>query len=249
MFNFIAENPDELNMIDQEELEMIGEGDDEGWVKARNYKGEVGYVPRSYLEIIGMKDQKNNQSSDYMGQPLLQQGFSFSSVDYSSTSIEFHPLESIPEGVTINFREPTSPPSNVKQNHKNHIRFCKALYDFDTSSNSELSFKEGDIVKVLRTKTPSGGDDGWWEGEIYGKVGLFPSLVVEPLKGPFPESNAQPNIGLSPSTISPTFAIGSAQPQNERLEIIETDNNILMKQLTPEKLKGGREKRVRSWRI
>ena len=71
------------------------------------------------------------------------------------------------------------------------------MYDFEASSNSELSFKEGDIVKVLRTKTPSGGDDGWWEGEIYGKVGLFPSLVVEPLKGTFPESNVQP------STISP----------------------------------------------
>ena len=140
MFNFIAENPDELNMIDQEELELIGEGDDEGWVKARNYKGEVGYVPRSYLEIIGMKDQKNSQNNDYMGQPLLQQGFSFSSVDYSSTSIEFHPLESIPEGVTINFREPTlQNTSNPKQ--KNHVRFCKALYDFEASTNSELSFK------------------------------------------------------------------------------------------------------------
>ena len=77
-----------------------------------------------------------------MGQPLLQQGFSFSSVDYSSTYIKFHPLESIPEGVTINFREPTSPPSDVKQNHKNHIRFCQALYDFEASSSSELNFKK-----------------------------------------------------------------------------------------------------------
>ena len=25
----------------QEELELLGEGDDEGWVRARNYKGEV----------------------------------------------------------------------------------------------------------------------------------------------------------------------------------------------------------------
>ena len=34
---------------------------------------------------------------------------------------------------------------------------------------------------MLRTKTPSGGDDGWWEGERLGRVGLFPSLVVEPV--------------------------------------------------------------------
>ena len=232
MFNFIAENPDELNMIDQEELELIGEGDDEGWVKARNYKGEVGYVPRSYLEIIGGKDQKSNQSNDYMGQPLLQQGFSFSSVDYSSTSVEFHPLESIPEGLTINFREPIS---TTKQ--KNHIKFCKALYDFDASSYSELSFKEGDIIKVVRTKTPSGGDDGWWEGEICGKVGLFPSLVVEPLKGVFQESNIQPKTSQSSSTVSPPFQVESQQLQTERLEIIEPGNDTLLKPLTPEKVK------------
>ena len=29
------------NFHSQEELELIGEGDDEGWVRARNYKGEV----------------------------------------------------------------------------------------------------------------------------------------------------------------------------------------------------------------
>ena len=230
MFNFIAENPDELNMIDQEELELLGEGDDEGWVKARNYKGEVGYVPRSYLEIIGGKDNKDVQSNDYMGRPFLEQGFSFSSVDYSSTSVDFHPLESIPEGVTISFREAAPPTANTKQ--KNHIRFCKALYDFDASNNVELSFKEGDVIKVLRTKTPSGGDDGWWEGEIHGKVGLFPSLVVEPLKGGFQESNTSSCL----QTVPLQFPSGSEIKQTERLEIIEGDNPDLLKPLTPEKI-------------
>lgn len=26
---------------------------------------------------------------------------------------------------------------------------------------------------------PHDVDDGWWEGELNGKIGLFPSLVVE----------------------------------------------------------------------
>lgn len=26
---------------------------------------------------------------------------------------------------------------------------------------------------------PHSVDDGWWEGELNGKIGLFPSLVVE----------------------------------------------------------------------
>ena len=118
---------------------MLGEGDDEGWVRARNYKGEVknltnmnnlgiwfsapcnyannikvGYVPRSYLEIEGLGSEgRQNNSQVFMGTPLLQQGFSFSSVDYSSTSIDFHPLEPIPEGVTVHF-PPQSPPDAPK---------------------------------------------------------------------------------------------------------------------------------------
>lgn len=27
---------------------------------------------------------------------------------------------------------------------------------------------------------PHDVDDGWWEGELRGQTGLFPSLVVEP---------------------------------------------------------------------
>ena len=39
LYNFSAENPDELNMVHQEELELLGDGEDEGWAKVKNYKG------------------------------------------------------------------------------------------------------------------------------------------------------------------------------------------------------------------
>lgn len=34
-------------------------------------------------------------------------------------------------------------------------------------------------MRVLR-KEPHDVDDGWWEGELGGQCGIFPSLVVEP---------------------------------------------------------------------
>jgi len=202
LFNFQAENPDELNMVDQEELELLGEGDDEGWVRARNYKGEVGYVPRSYLEIEGLVggEVRPAEPQGFMGAPLLQQGFSFSSVDYSSTSIDFHPLEPIPEGVTVHF--PQSPPDQPKVARQ--IKYCRALYDFDASNKAELSFKEHDIIKVLKTKTPSGVDDGWWEGEARGRLGLFPSLAVAPIRELGVASPPlHPRVGVSPSSLFP----------------------------------------------
>ena len=140
-----------------------------------------------------------------MGAPLVQHGLSFSSVDYIAPSSEYHPLESIPEGVTVHFRDPIQ--NSVPR--KNHIKFCKALYDFDGKTGSELSFKAGDIIKVVRTKTPRGGDDGWWEGELCGRAGLFPSLVVEPV------------------TDKPRPGYGSPQSQRrsepQKLEIVEFD--------------------------
>ena len=39
LFNFTAENPDEINMVHQEEVELLGDGDDEGWARVKNYKG------------------------------------------------------------------------------------------------------------------------------------------------------------------------------------------------------------------
>ena len=41
LYNFAAENPDELNMVYHEEVELLGDGDDEGWARVKNYKGKL----------------------------------------------------------------------------------------------------------------------------------------------------------------------------------------------------------------
>lgn len=43
---------------------------------------------------------------------------------------------------------------------------AKARYDFCAKDRSELSLKEGDIIRILSKK----GQQGWWRGEIYGRV-------------------------------------------------------------------------------
>lgn len=40
---------------------------------------------------------------------------------------------------------------------------------------------EGSLIRVLNKQPHEGVDDGFWEGEFNGKVGAFPSLVVEEL--------------------------------------------------------------------
>uniref|UniRef100_A0A8D3CJI3 Vav guanine nucleotide exchange factor 1 n=1 Tax=Scophthalmus maximus TaxID=52904 RepID=A0A8D3CJI3_SCOMX len=52
---------------------------------------------------------------------------------------------------------------------------ARARYDFSARDRSELSLREGDTIKILSKK----GHNGWWRGEVYGRVGLFPANYVE----------------------------------------------------------------------
>lgn len=59
--------------------------------------------------------------------------------------------------------------------------WARALYDYCAIAEEEISFNEGMLIKVLR-KDDNGVDDGYWEGEVNGRIGVFPSLVVEEVK-------------------------------------------------------------------
>ncbi|XP_059391065.1 guanine nucleotide exchange factor VAV3-like isoform X3 [Carassius carassius] len=50
-----------------------------------------------------------------------------------------------------------------------------ARYDFSSRDTRELTLQEGDVVKIY-SKT---GANGWWRGEVNGRVGWFPSTYVE----------------------------------------------------------------------
>ncbi|CAB3978106.1 SH3 domain-containing kinase-binding 1-like [Paramuricea clavata] len=63
---------------------------------------------------------------------------------------------------------------------------AKVTFDYEAENNDELTLKEGDMVKVLDQE-----EEGWWKGELNGKIGVFPSNFVELVKGP-PPSTAEP---------------------------------------------------------
>ncbi|NWV00167.1 FCSD1 protein, partial [Upupa epops] len=89
----------------------------------------------------------------------------------------------------------------------------RALYDYEGQSPEELSFPEGAIIRVL-PHAPGEVDDGFWTGDFDGRIGVFPSLVVEELTGgqgtagqelpspsppPFSPPSLVPGTSLSPS--------------------------------------------------
>ncbi|XP_055342321.1 nostrin-like isoform X2 [Paramacrobiotus metropolitanus] len=51
---------------------------------------------------------------------------------------------------------------------------CRALYDYQARMPDELTLKVGDIILIHAKQS-----DGWWRGELRGKMGAFPACYVE----------------------------------------------------------------------
>uniref|UniRef100_A0A9J7Y0M4 Vav guanine nucleotide exchange factor 1 n=1 Tax=Cyprinus carpio carpio TaxID=630221 RepID=A0A9J7Y0M4_CYPCA len=71
------------------------------------------------------------------------------------------------------------PEQSAAPQHRNSVEryhgTAKVRYDFSARDRTELSLREGDTVKILSKKA----HNGWWKGEVYGRVGLFPANYVE----------------------------------------------------------------------
>lgn len=68
--------------MESEQLDVVGEGDGDGWLKARNYRGEEGFVPQNYLDVEREPEGPTSGLSSQGPVGLVQQ-ISFSSVDYT----------------------------------------------------------------------------------------------------------------------------------------------------------------------
>ena len=51
------------------------------------------------------------------------------------------------------------------------------MFAYEPENPDELRLVEGDIVTVLNKDIAE--SEGWWEGEVNGKVGMFPDNFVE----------------------------------------------------------------------
>ncbi|XP_016364722.1 F-BAR and double SH3 domains protein 2 [Sinocyclocheilus rhinocerous] len=150
-YSYKASQPDELTIDEHEMLEVIEDGDMEDWVKARNKSGQVGYVPEKYLQF----PTSNSVLS------MLQSLAALDARSHSSSN------STEPELASGSFNGDSS------------MSFVKAMYDYEGQTDDELSFPEGAIIRILNKDNQE--DDGFWEGEFNGRVGVFPSVLVEDL--------------------------------------------------------------------
>lgn len=73
-------------------------------------------------------------------------------------------------------KKPPPPPPMKRGVSKQREQFVTAIYEFAGQEQGDLSFREGDKIKVIK-KTES--TDDWWDGELNGVKGRFPANYVE----------------------------------------------------------------------
>jgi len=79
-----------------------------------------------------------------------------------------------PESQEPEYQEPTEY-QQTESYDQTQSQTCEALYDYVPVNEGELGFYAGDVITVLDTSS----EDGWWNGELNGVTGYFPSNFVQ----------------------------------------------------------------------
>ncbi|CAI9734468.1 F-BAR and double SH3 domains protein 2-like isoform X3 [Octopus vulgaris] len=277
LYTFQATNSDELGLEENESIEVIGDGDGDGWVQAKDSQGQIGFIPESYVRFLEDGEQPSMQPTTTASMETYDPS---SSLDMPSMSSPPHaalstpdlpPAPDIPPATDLTAEEIRAagqdnndmppPPDFTMTNHMeppsdvSHYDvassfssgdlevqqataqttseipavpnlplipndgeiWARALYDYEGNTDDELSFTEGTYIRIIR-KDENGIDDGFWQGEIEGEIGVFPSLVVEELvENGEPEQDLLTPVKGGPPDFAPPPPVMVTLPTPDRL--------------------------------
>ncbi|KAI0172407.1 hypothetical protein GGR52DRAFT_590904 [Hypoxylon sp. FL1284] len=102
---------------------------------------------------------------DYFGRP--------STASTTTSNASFSTAASAFSGGVINKKKPPPPPPPKKKISAYHpAEYVVAQYPFSGQGAGDLSFREGDRIKIVKK---TGTDQDWWVGELDGVKGSFPA--------------------------------------------------------------------------
>lgn len=146
-----------------------------GW-----FQGELdsrrGIFPEGFVELLGpLRSPQESLDDQYSRHPSEQCGFK-DSYDGEGGTEE----ESVEEGDVVIIREENKETEIAEEEGGVYV---VALYEFRAMEPGELDFDMGDRIHVISTL-----EDGWLEGELQGRRGIFPHRFVKM------EGNAQKTV-------------------------------------------------------
>lgn len=144
--------------------------------KSTNVSAEHGYgkAPPSYTETAASPASVSNYYTPASG---MSPSASLNGSDYFVGARRASSLSLASSAASIAAaKKKPPPPIPAKKLGGQPTQFVTALYDFDGQNQGDLAFREGDRIRVVK-KTDS--TDDWWDGELNGRVGMFPANYVQ----------------------------------------------------------------------
>ncbi|KFM05912.1 SH3 domain-containing kinase-binding protein 1, partial [Aptenodytes forsteri] len=125
--------------------------DDGGWWEGQ-LKGRRGLFPDNFVREI-KKDMKKENTANKPQEKPINEVSNGSPLLLSETIIRTN-----------------------KKGERNRRRRCQVAFSYMPQNEDELELKVGDIIEVVGEV-----EEGWWEGILNGKTGMFPSNFIKEL--------------------------------------------------------------------
>ncbi|XP_053919860.1 SH3 domain-containing kinase-binding protein 1 isoform X2 [Cuculus canorus] len=125
--------------------------DDGGWWEGQ-LKGRRGLFPDNFVREI-KKDMKKENAANKPPEKPINEVSNGSSLQLSEAIIRTN-----------------------KKGERNRRRRCQVAFSYMPQNEDELELKVGDIIEVVGEV-----EEGWWEGILNGKTGMFPSNFIKEL--------------------------------------------------------------------
>ncbi|ORX43300.1 hypothetical protein BCR36DRAFT_406845 [Piromyces finnis] len=158
LYNFEATESDQLSFNEGDILTILNQ-EENGWVKAQ-IGPKLGLVPVDYVKILDNNLSKTSSLSS-MNSSIVS-----NSAAVTTNTVKRKPVQKTSS--TINL-------SNVSN--------VVALFDYNASDSTELSFKTGDIIEVIKTGNNNSEkiENQWWTGKnkSTGQTGQFPVVFTK----------------------------------------------------------------------
>ncbi|XP_056016431.1 uncharacterized protein LOC125675051 isoform X2 [Ostrea edulis] len=150
-FEYDAEQEDELTIRVGDVIKNVQMSEGGWWEGELN--GKKGLFPDNFVKVLEKKKEEPKKEL------LVTQ-------QRSSVKELASKLKDVHVGA--------APQKKKDHHHTEKKRRAKVLFDYDPENEDELRIEVGDVVEVIKQE-----EEGWWEGIVNGKSGVFPSNFVE----------------------------------------------------------------------
>ena len=133
-------------------------------------KSPGGYLSANPYATYGSPSPSamNGHQNDYFGSAASTNGNSLHRIPSATPSIS----STTSLSTTASGKKAPPPPPPKKRLGSFQIEYVTAKYDFIGQEDGDLSFKEGEKIRIVKK---TGSTDDWWEGELRGVRGSFPA--------------------------------------------------------------------------